>query len=42
VALTARLEAAPFQNKIKTGVFSKLLKPRPFKTKSKPELFSSL
>jgi hypothetical protein len=27
VALTARLEAAPFQNKIKTGVFQQTVKP---------------
>jgi hypothetical protein len=26
-ALTARLEAAPFQNKIKTGVFQQTVKP---------------
>jgi len=40
VALTARLEAAPFQNKTKAGVFQQTVKPRPFKTKSKPEVFS--
>jgi len=30
VALTARLEAAPFQNKIKTGVFQQTVKPNAF------------
>jgi hypothetical protein len=30
VALTARLEAAPFQNKIKTEVFQQTVKPKAF------------
>jgi hypothetical protein len=39
--LTARLEAAPFQNKIKTGSFSANWKPRPFKTE-RGGIFSSV
>jgi hypothetical protein len=41
-ALTARLKAAPFQNKIKSGVFAQPVQACPFKTKPKQGFFSKL
>jgi hypothetical protein len=37
VALTARLEASPFQNKVKIRVFAQIVKSHPFKVNPQPE-----